>query len=79
MNNLLFRVLLTMIHFGFLDEVLDVEIALLYKELAEKIFMNCPPCMNDVQKKITASFGKVYLCPWASTKTVQQEGCKNFE
>ena len=51
MNFIMFRVfLLIVIHFGFLDKVVDVKQAFLCRKLEEEIYMESSLAMNDAGK-----------------------------
>ena len=51
MNVITFReLLLIMIQFRFAAKAVTVETALLYGELEQEIYMECPTCMKDIRK-----------------------------
>ena len=52
----MFRILiLILIKFGFSSKTIDIETALLYRELVREIYMEFPPSMKDFEK-MNASF-----------------------
>ena len=38
------------IHFGFLAKIVDVETAILYRDLEDEIYMECPQGMSNIGK-----------------------------
>ena len=50
-NEITFQILLLMmIHFGYLAKIVNVEIAFLYGDIEEEIYMECPKGMKNVVK-----------------------------
>ena len=66
------------IHFGYLAKIVDVDMASLYRNLEEEIYLECSQGMSDT-KKVTASFEQVHLWPCSSCMTVVKESCQDPE
>ena len=50
-NNITFCILLLMVlHFGYLDKIVNIETAFLSGDLEEEIYMECPQGMSNIQK-----------------------------
>ena len=50
-KNITFCILLSRaIHFGFLAKIVNVEMAFVYGDLGEEIYVECPHVMSDVGK-----------------------------
>ena len=54
-NKVTFHVLLLMIlHFGYLAKIVNIEIAFLYGDLEEELYMECLQGMSDIKRTIVS-------------------------